>query len=108
MNLFLTIIYFLIMFAVAVLLIMLFKKFIFSKVRINKYIPLAVCILGFVFQLFAKPANFFVNAGLTIFIVLAFAWFFDISQTGGPKKGEKKIVMKPKAKPNRIKNNKKK
>ena len=31
----------------------------------------------------------------------------EIQQTGGPKKKEKPIVIKPKAKPNRVKNNKK-
>lgn len=107
MNFILTLIYFLIMFAVAVVLIMLFKKFLFSKVRINKYIPLALCIVGLIYQLAFRPDNFYVNAALTIFIIIAFAWYFDINQTGGPKKGEKKIVMKPKAKPNRVKNEKK-
>ncbi|MBE6048558.1 MAG: hypothetical protein E7213_09205 [Clostridium sp.] len=104
MNFLFTIIYFVLMFIVAVALIILFKKFLFSKVKINKYIPLAFCVAGLIYQLVAKSDNFYINAGLTVFIVVCFAWYFDINQTGGPKKAEKKIVMKPKAKPNRIKN----
>lgn len=104
MNILFTILYFVVMFSVAVGLIMLFKKFLFSKVKINKYIPLGFCVAGLIYQLVAKPNNFYINAGLTVVIIVAFAWYFDINQTGGPKKAEKKIVIKPKAKPNRVKN----
>lgn len=106
MNFILTLIYFLIMFAVAVVLIVLSKKYIYSKVKINKYIPLGLCIAGLIGQMFYKSQNFYINSGLTLFVILMFAWFFDINQTGGPKKAEKKIVMKPKAKPNRVKKDK--
>lgn len=107
MGFLLTIIWFVIMFAIAVALIMLGKKFIFSKVKINKYIPLAISVIALIYQIFSKPNNIYVNAAVTIIIILFFAWYFDINQTGGPKKAEKKIVMKPKAKPNRVKKEKK-
>ena len=40
---------------------------------------------------------------LTILTVTFFLWFMDIQATGGPKKKEKKIEIRPKAKPNRVK-----
>ena len=40
---------------------------------------------------------------LTILTVTFFLWFMDIQTTGGPKKKEKKIEIRPKAKPNRVK-----
>ena len=107
MNFLLSLVWFLVMFAVTILLIMIGKKFLFSKIAINKYIPLALSVLALICQIFIKSSNMILNAGLTIIIILFFAWYFDINQTGGPKKGQKKIVMKPKAKPNRIKNEKK-
>ena len=30
-------------------------------------------------------------------------WFLEIQATGGPKKKDKEIVIRPKAKPNRVK-----
>ena len=41
--------------------------------------------------------------GFTISTVWFFMWFIDIQSTGGPKKKEKKIEIRPKAKPNRAK-----
>ena len=40
---------------------------------------------------------------LTILTITFFLWFMDIVTTGGPKKKEKKIEIRPKAKPNRVK-----
>ncbi len=81
------------------------KKFLFSKVRINKYIPLAAAIVLFVIQLIkSNKINPYVNYGISLFAVLFFLWFMEIVQTGGPKKQEKQIKIKPKAKPNRVKN----
>ena len=39
----------------------------------------------------------------SLVIVWFFMWFIDIQSTGGPKKKEKKIEIRPKAKPNRAK-----
>ena len=68
-----TLLYFLVL-LVAVFGIMYFgNKYVFSKVRI------------------------------TILTITSFLWFMDIVTTGGPKKKEKKIEIRPKAKPNRVK-----
>ncbi len=81
------------------------KKFIFYKVRINKYIPLAIAVVLFVIQLIGgKKINPYLSYGITYFAVLFFLWFMEIVQSGGPKKMEKQIKIKPKAKPNRVKN----
>lgn len=103
------VLYFVIMFVVLLGALYLLKKYVFSKVRINKYIPLAIAIILFALQ-FAMKNNlpFWGGTALSMGAILFFFWFIDINQTGGPKaaKKEKKIVMKPKAKPNRVKNNK--
>lgn len=102
-----SVLYLVIMFAVIVGAFMLLKKFLFSKVAINKFIPLGIAIILFLIQIFVKPEDFLITAGLTFFTVIFFLWFWDIQQTGGPKlTKEKKIVIKPKAKPNRVKNQK--
>ncbi|MDU3353257.1 hypothetical protein [Clostridium sp.] len=88
-NFLISALYLVIMFAVLLGIIMLCKKWVFTKIRINKFIPLAVAIIGFAIQLFVRPEG------------------MVIQMTGGPKKSnEKKIVIKPKAKPNRLKNQK--
>lgn len=97
--------YLVIMFAVIVGAFMLLKKFVFTKVAINKFIPLTIAIILFLIQIFFRPEDIYVTAPLTFFTVVFFLWFWDIQQTGGPKiVNAKKIVMKPKAKPNRVKN----
>ena len=82
--------------------IIVLKKFVFNKVRINKYIPLAISIVFLLCQMFLKSKNIIISTIITLLVVFFFAWFWDIQQTGGIKK-EKKIVIKPKAKPNRVK-----
>lgn len=106
-NILFTILYLVIMFVVLLGALLLLKKYVFSKVRINKYIPLAIAIAFFVAQfIFKNSLPFWGGTGLSIGAILFFFWFWDIQQTGGPKRQEKKIVIKPKAKPNRVKNNK--
>lgn len=107
MNILTTILSFVLMLIVILVAYLLCKRFIFSKVRINKWIPLTIAIALFIVQLFFTTMNKYVGYGISIFAVLFFLWFMDIYQTGGPKKKEKEIVIKPKAKPNRVKNNKK-
>jgi hypothetical protein len=107
MDILLMILYFVLMAGVLIGSLTLLKRFVFSKIRINKYIPLGIAVVGFLFQLFLKPDNVYISIGITAVIVLFFSWFWDINQTGGPKKSnEKKIIVKPKAKPNRVKKNK--
>lgn len=107
MNILLIILYFVLMAVVLIGVLTLLKKFVFSKIRINKYIPLGIAIVAFLFQLFLKPDNIYLSLVITGVVVIFFSWFWDIHQTGGPKKSnEKKIIVKPKAKPNRVKKNK--
>ena len=83
-----TLLYFLVLLAIVFGVMFLGRKYVFSKVRINKYIPLGIAIVLFI---------------LTILTVTFFLWFMDIVTTGGPKQKEKKIEIRPKAKPNRVK-----
>ena len=84
------------------------RKYVFSKVRINKFIPLAIAIILLVIQMFLPNivswgSNIIVVITMTILTVTFFMWFLEIQATGGPKKKEKEIVIRPKAKPNRVK-----
>lgn len=82
----------------------LLQKFVYSRVRINKFIPLAIAIILFVFQFFYRPTNVFLNLGLTVLVLIFFLWFLYYHQGGRISKQEKKQVIRPKAKPNRAKN----
>ena len=103
MDFFITISSFILMFAIIVVAYLLCKKYIFGKVRIIKWIPLSISIILFAAQILLGQTNKYLSSGLSIFAVLFFLWFMEIMQTGGPKKKEKQIVIKPKAKPNRVK-----
>ena len=80
---------------------------VFNKIRINKFIPLSIAIVLtasiFVMNYAFKINYFILNSVIMILVVFSFSWFLEIVETGGPKV-EKKIVIKPKAKPNRVKN----
>ncbi|MBE6063287.1 MAG: hypothetical protein E7207_06990 [Clostridium butyricum] len=106
MSILISVLYFIIMLIVMIGAYSLCRMYLFNKVRINKWIPLVIAIVLFIVQILVGKVNQILNIGLSIFIVLFFLWFMDILQTGGPKKNEKKIIIKPKAKPNRIKNKK--
>jgi len=103
MDFFITISSFILMFAIIVGTYVLCKKFIFSKVKINKWIPLTISIVLFIAQVLLGTTHKYFSYGVSVFSVSFFLWFMDIMQTGGPKKKEKQIVIKPKAKPNRVK-----
>ena len=51
----------------------------------------------------SKTRGSVISEVVTILTVTFFLWFMDIQTTGGPKKKEKKIEIRPKAKPNRVK-----
>ena len=91
MNFLKWILYFILLFALTLGVSFLGRKYVFSKVRINKFIPLAIAII------------LLVVVTMTILTVTFFMWFLEIQATGGPKKKEKEIVIRPKAKPNRVK-----
>lgn len=87
---------------------MLLSRYVFYKIRVNKWILLAVSIVIFALS-FIVPGT-----GATIDIVkmsfsgvaaIIFFWFFDVNKDGNPriKKAKKKVVIKSKAKPNRVK-----
>lgn len=107
MSILLTILYFILMVAIILGGLMFLKAKVFNKVRINKFIPLAIALALtaslFVLSYVFKISNFILNSIIMIFVVYFFSWFLEIFETGGPKI-EKKIVIKPKAKPNRAKN----
>ena len=66
------------------------------------FIVLLAIVFGIMFVILGKSI-FWVSFLLTILTVTFFLWFMDIQATGGPKKKEKKIEIRPKAKPNRVK-----
>ncbi|SHI97112.1 hypothetical protein SAMN02745163_01138 [Clostridium cavendishii DSM 21758] len=81
----------------------LLNKHIFNRIRINKWILLAISLGLLVFQFVYKPTNYWERYALSAVIVIFFLWFLEIKQFGNPKQ-EQKVVIKSKAKPNRIKN----
>lgn len=103
MGIILNILYIVVLIVIGLALAPICIDKVFSKVRISKWIPLAGSIIILVAQWFIKT-NMIINGILTLVCVLLFIWFMDIHQTGGPKQKEKPIVIKPKAKPNRVKN----
>lgn len=91
--------------AVVIAVFSLLNKFVFNKVSINKWILLVAAIMLFTIQLVLRPTNMWINYGISALSVILFLWFLNIHQYGVSKKEkEKKIVIKPKAKPNRVKN----
>ena len=107
MGILLGILYFILLLVLMFVVMYFGRKYVFSKVRINKYIPLAIAIVLLLVQLFLPVVitglHWSISIILTVLIVVFFLWFLDIQTTGGPKAPEKKIVIKPKAKPNRVK-----
>ena len=73
---------------------MLCKKWVFTKIRINKFIPLAVAIIGFAIQLFVRPEGMVIQMIVMAVTVISFFWFMDIQQTGGPKKSNENHAEK--------------
>jgi len=102
-NILVTILYVLVMIVLMVASLTLGRKYVFNKVRVNKWIILAITIVLFATQFFIKIQNMWLSMVFTLVVVWFFLWFMDIQSTGGPKKKEKKIEIRPKAKPNRVK-----
>lgn len=96
MQIFIGILRFMLISAILLGTLFLGRKFLFPKIKINKYIPLILSIIAFI-------ASIFLNIFFILVSVLFFVWFLDIQQNGQIQK-EKKINIKPKAKPNRVKN----
>ena len=84
----------------------LLSRFVFNKVKINKWIILAAAIIIFLIPTFI-PMNQWIVLAISAVATILFLWFLDILRNGYPKlKKEKKVVIKPKAKPKRVKHNK--
>ena len=86
-------------FILLILATFLCKTFVFPKILL--------LLIEFILPLMKINLNFWINSIISILVIVAFLWFLEIHQTGGPKPKEKKIVIKSKPKPNRVKNNKK-
>ena len=109
MNTFMTILSFILTIVVILAIYAVCRRFVFRKVRINKWIPLSIAIVLFIVLIILELLtikNTYISNGLMGLTVLFFLWFMEIMQTGGPKKKEKQIVIKSKAKPNRVKKDK--
>lgn len=89
----------------------LLSRYVFCKIRVNKWVLLAIgiiiIILSFAVPGTGKPLDV-VKMGLTGIAAIIFFWFFDVIKDGNPrfKKKKKDVVIKAKAKPNRVKKKK--
>lgn len=88
------------------------KKYLFSKMKVNKWVILALAVITFIlpyifYALNVKVSEKVINYVQAPLFVFLFLWYFDLMGFGRPKNGDaaKKhdIVIKPKAKPNRVK-----
>ena len=83
----------------------LLSRYVFNRVRVNKWIILALAIIIFLIPMFINLGSWISLIVSAIAVILLF-WFFDVQRNGYPKfKKDKKVVIKPKAKPNRVKHN---
>lgn len=110
--------------AVALIVYNVLRVYVFSKLKVNKWIILGIAISIFILQniLAATYRNTYLDYGLSFVFIILFLWFFDMTRYGAhnPRnkkndykivpykkdKNKKDVVIKPKAKPNRVKNNK--
>lgn len=103
------------------------KRYVLAKIKINKWIVFAVAVAVLILpnilvgalKLNIQNNIFWVYGPSSVFIVL-FLWFVDLSgwnrkgktstttpvTSFGKKKSKKDVVIRPKAKPNRVKNKK--
>jgi hypothetical protein len=116
------------LFAVIVLVVYnALKRYVLAKIKINKWIVFAVAVVVLILpnilvgalKLNIQNSIFWVYGPSSVFIIL-FLWFVDLSgwnrrgkastttpaSTYGKKNNKKDVVMRPKAKPNRVKNKK--
>jgi len=123
MNIFIQILSMLAFAIVVLVLYNVLKTYVLYKIKVNKWLVLGAALVFFVVPMLIWPTmpiyvSRYVVPG--IFVVL-FLWFMDLSgfmkkknvsktnYTSSISKKDKKddIVIRPKAKPNRVKNNKK-
>lgn len=106
MDILFSILYFIAMVAIILGGFVLAKKYVYSRIKINKYIPLLISLVILATQIIIQNEGQVISSILTVIAVLFFGWFWDIYQTGGITKSDKNIKIKPKAKPNRVKKKK--
>ncbi|QAA33855.1 hypothetical protein [Clostridium manihotivorum] len=95
---------FLILFAIIVLAVFnLLKIFVLSKLKVNKWIVLALAIIAFVLPIVLRIQGNIVTPVFSGIFVILLLWFIDLQQGRIKKKDEKKVNIRPKAKPNRVK-----
>lgn len=84
--------------------------FVLDKLRINKWIVLAlgVLLIGCSTYLVGTKLHIILKLLSIIIAIMPFMWFYNIlNKEKLDKKDNSKIKIKPKAKPNRVKNSKK-
>ncbi|WP_160677927.1 hypothetical protein [Clostridium sp. C8-1-8] len=95
---------FLILFAIIVLAVFnLLKIFVLSKLKVNKWIVLALAIIAFVLPIVLRIQGNIATPVFSGLFVILLLWFIDLQQGRIKKKDEKKVNIRPKAKPNRVK-----
>jgi hypothetical protein len=95
-------------FALVILLIFnVFKIYVLSKININKWIVLLAAVVVFFIPAFLgynlQGPVAFLQSGVFMFL---FLWFMELSGFNKRREKKNKIVIKPKAKPNRVNKNK--
>lgn len=90
----------------------LLSRYVFSRVAVNKWVLLIIAIVLFASWWLIPGSSVAIDIPKMLLMAAAaiiFFWFMDVQRSGNPriKKAAKKVVIKPKAKPNRVKNNKK-
>jgi len=104
---------FLEMLGFAIVIILLYniaKKYLLSKIKVNRWVLLTIALVILVLGGFL-PQKGILKFVPSAFFVMLLLWFMDLSGWGAARYKEKaakknKVVIKPKAKPNRVKNNK--
>lgn len=83
----------------------LLRIFVLSKLNVNKWVVLSAAVLVFFLPLLTG-----INMNTTIaaliqsgLFVILFLWFMDLSGFSNRRSKKKEVVIKPKAKPNRVK-----
>ena len=121
MNTFMTILS-IVAFSIVVLVVYnVLKTYVLYKVKVNKWVILGLAMVLFVVPMLVWPTmpKYVANYVIPGIFVFLFLWFMDLSgfikkrnvsktnYTSTNTKKDKKddIVMRPKAKPNRVKNN---
>lgn len=105
MNTFLTILSIIALALIVIALFNVLKIFVFSKIKANKWIVLGAAIIVFIIPILSGFTGKIATVIISSVFVILFLWFLDLLQY--PVKKEKHINIKPKAKPNRVKNMKK-